>query len=176
MCEWVCVCVCECVFVCGGDGVSTKVLNWMAWVNIHTIIVIQVTSCSICNLHLQHPGLVWDPSPEMTDHLPCNASRPIPGKVISIQMDACPAFSFAKRICCWNWCVDCGRFNQMAEGEKQHSNSQNPYTGPTKGTRGLYVVTRVTNAIWQTGVQAGWRAEAYSTNSLDSWHPISWRL
>ena len=62
----------------------------------------------------------------------------------------------------------CGRFNQMAEGEKQHSNSQNPYTGPTKGTRGVYVVTRVTNAIWQTGVQAGWRAEAYSTNSLDS--------
>ena len=56
----------------------------------------------------------------------------------------------------------------MAEGEKQHSNSQNPYTGPTKGTRGVYVVTRVTNAIWQTGVQAGWRAEAYSTNSLDS--------
>ena len=46
--------------------------------------------------------------------------------------------------------------------------SQNPYTGPTKGTRGVYVVTRVTNAIWQTGVQAGWRAEAYSTNSLDS--------
>ena len=33
---------------------------------------------------------------------------------------------------------------------------------------GVYVVTRVTNAIWQTGVQAGWRAEAYSTNSLDS--------
>ena len=57
----------------------------------------------------------------------------------------------------------------MAEGDKQHtSKSQNPYTGPTKGTRGVYVVTRVTNAIWQTGVQAGWRAEAYSTNSLDS--------